>query len=218
MRRIIQAAILFGFILIPMCSFAITMTGGDYQIYSDAFSILDGSTSTGGAYTLSGSGWQGTATTTMGGNFGISGGFQAETIGILTYMLSKQSIDLGTLSTTGISSDSVIVTVSTDSPSGYTMTMSQDGRLRSPTDGRIMFADVTGGAVTPGVEGYGIRTSGGSGRFPLDTAIYDGMQVAFANSIADHDQTTVEFRASIAPGTRGGAYQHTVTFTLTINP
>lgn len=194
------------------------MTGGDYQIYSDTFSIYEGGTSTGGVYTLSGSGWQGTATTTIGGNFVIKGGFEAETVGILTYSLSKRSVDLGTLSSGSISSDSMSITVSTDSPSGYTLSLVQDGRLRTGGNGQIVFANVPAGGVVAGTEGYGIRTTGGSSLLSSDTSISDGLAVASTGGIANNDTTTIEYRASIAPGTRGGTYQQTVTFTLTVNP
>lgn len=198
------------------------MTGGNFEIYGDVFSFTSEQVSNGGTYALFDTGGEFFATSTSGGNLILDGGFQALEKGILFFNVSDASIALGTLSLGAINSASVTVTASTDSASGLTIAMSEDGNLCSPSvaecDNDIN--DVVDGAVTIGEEEYGITTSGTYGQQNgTDAAITGSTAVASASGPVVAAETVVTHKAAInIRTTRQGSYTHTVTYTLTINP
>lgn len=150
-------------------------------------------------------------------NFSARPGFQnIEAEKKMTMSLSTNTIDLGTLDTSSVSSQSLTVTVTTNAASGYNVKLSQDGNLRSAGGNDI--DEVSDGSVTAGAEEYGIRTSGSSGQFnSSDTAISGTPTIASKSAVASAEETTVTFRASINSATYTASYSHTVTFTATAN-
>lgn len=215
MKRFFLSLLLTFIILFPVSLHA-EMTGGSYQIYADSFSVISNTTSTGGSFTLSGTGGELSPTSTTGGTYDLRGGFQAAERGILSASLSAATVALGTVTTTAVSTGSLILTVSTDSETGYTLSMTEDGNLRTNTGDTI--DDVADGTVTAGAEEYGIQTTGLDGLLTTDTAINGSVAVASTSSTVSNRQTTVVFSAGISPTTPAGSYQHTVTFTVTVNP
>lgn len=166
---------------------------------------------TGNAITLSGM-----SGGTEGGYF-LHGGFQAMETGALSMSLDSTSVSLGQLSYDSVSAGSAIITITTDSGSGYTVSVTEDGNLRGAA-GDI--DDVSDGTVTAGSEEYGIQTSGSHGQLASDTAITaNGSTVASYTATANSAQTTVLFHASIdRTRTLSGSYSHIATFTSTVNP
>ncbi|MEK7189596.1 MAG: hypothetical protein AAB666_01295, partial [Patescibacteria group bacterium] len=108
------------------------------------------------------------------------------------------------------------LTVTTNSPTGYTATIAEDGNLRS---GANDINDVSDSNVTAGAEEYGIRTSGTAGQMNnSDTAITIASQtVASTSTIATSEQTSIAYKAAVSASTESGTYSHTVTFTTTVN-
>lgn len=192
-----------------------SMTGGVYEIYADSIAVIDQIPVTSTDYELFGSGGEFFATSTSGGTITLRGGFQSLNQGTLGFTLSKTSISLGTVLQAVVSSDSLTTTVTTDSMSGYTLSASEDGNLRS---GSNDINDVSDGDVTSGVEEYGIRSSGADALLSNDTAIGESTLVASSSGITTGRQTTVTFKASAGSQTKSGSYSHTVTFTVTVNP
>ncbi|MBI4992552.1 MAG: hypothetical protein HZC26_00200 [Candidatus Magasanikbacteria bacterium] len=150
-------------------------------------------------------------------NYIVEAGFQAAASGVaLSATLSTNSVALSSLSTSAVNSASQILTVTTNSPTGYTTTIIEDGNLRSGSDD---INDVSDGAVTLGSEEYGISTSGAAGQFnSTDTSITGvAKTIATTSTIAISEQTTITYKAAISGTTVAGSYGHTVTFTTTAN-
>ena len=194
---------------------AASMNGGSYSIFADSFAVIDTGPLTSASYSAFGSVSEAAATTTSDGTYTLRGGFQAAEQGILSFTLSGATVALGTLSTSTIASAIVTTTISTDSETGYTLNLTEDGNLRSGSEN---INDVTDGAVTIASEEYGIRTAGADGLLTSDTAISGTVNVASVNGAVTDRQTGVVFRASMSSATVAGAYSHIVTFGITVNP
>ncbi len=209
-------AFILGFgVILPFALHA-AMSGGDFEIYADSVGFLDSSGSTGGDFTLYGSGEAFQAATSGGGTYALRGGFQAEEKGVLQFSLSDNDISFGSLTDSSIAQIYVTTTISTDSETGYTLFISDDGNLES---GLNDIDDVGDGAVTPGSEEYGFRVLGSDATVLTDTAITTTpLEIASANGEVTGRQVGVEFRASISSLTPDGTYSHTVTFSATVNP
>ena len=205
---------IFG-MFVPFVLYA-AMTGGSFEIYADSVGFLDSSGSTGGTYTLYGSGEPFQAATSSGGVFALRGGFQAEEKGVLQFSLSDASVSLGTVTTTAVSSMVVTTTISTDSETGYTLYIYDDGNLRS---GGNDIDDVVDGTVSAGSEEYGFVTNGTDGIISSDTAITTSPNaIASASGGVTDRQVGVEFRASVSPSTVEATYSHSVIISATVNP
>jgi hypothetical protein len=208
-------AFILSFGLIVPFALHAAMSGGDFEIYADSIGFLDSSDVAGGDFSLYGSGSFEYATSS-GGVYTLRGGFQAEEKGILQFSLSDGSVSLGSVTTTVVSSVVVTTTISTDSETGYTLYISDDGNLRS---GGNDIDDVLDGAVDAGSEEYGFITSGSDALILSDTAItVSPTMIASTGGGVTNRQTEVEFRASAAPSTVEATYGHNVTFSVTVNP
>jgi hypothetical protein len=208
-------AFILGFGLILPFALHAAMSGGDFEIYADSVGFLDSSGSTGGDFTLYGSGEAFQAATSSGGTYALRGGFQAEEKGVLQFSLSDGSISLGSVTTTAVSSVVVTTTISTDSETGYTLYIYDDGNLRS---GGNDIDDVVG-TVDAGSEEYGFVTNGTDGIISSDTAITTSPNaIASASGEVTDRQVGVEFRASVSPLTVEATYSHSVTLSATVNP
>lgn len=207
---------IFFVLLFPSVEIQSAMQGGNYEIYADSFSAFDGTVLTGGAYSMTGTGGEQIVNISAGGSYEIRGGFQAMEKGILSVSLDSGSVNLGTLSKTAKKTDSLQISVSTDSKTGYMLSISEDGDLRS---GVNTINDVLDGAVSVGEEEYGISVTGSDslvvGEIPIIGA---GTQIASSEGPVESRVSTVEFAASIDAGTAQGTYGHSVVFTATVIP
>lgn len=154
--------------------------------------------------------------TTTSTNYSSRSGFQAiEPEPKLSMTISSNTINLGTLSTGSVSSASLVVSITTNAFSGYSVRLIEDGDLR---DGSNTIDDVTDGAVSSGSEEYGVGTSGSAGQFnSTDTAISGTVTVASNANRASAEQTTVTFKAAMSPLTYNGSYSHVIVFTAIAN-
>lgn len=149
----------------------------------------------------------------------LKGGFQAMERASLSMSVDPSTVALGQLSLAAVSSGSVVMTVTTDSSSGYAVSATEDGNLRKGVGGaNDDINDVVDGTVSAGSEEYGIVTSGGGGLLAVDTALSGTLSVASSNSNVTAQQTTITFKAAIGSSSRAGSYSHIVTFTATANP
>lgn len=216
--KILLGLLFFGLCLFPL-SLSAAMNGGDFEIYADTFSVVQDQLATGGAFTLYSTGGDPFATSTSGGAFSLNGGFLAAERSSVSLSIEPSSIALGQLSLAAVSSGSTVLHVTTEAPTGYTVTVSADGNLRKGNGGANDDLDnVLDGAVTAGSEEYGIVTSGGGGRLATDTALVNTLTIASDTVDVNDQQTTVTFKAAIGPHSRAGNYSQVVTFTLTANP
>lgn len=191
------------------------MTGSGVEIYADSFTFVQGDAVTGDTANLTGTGGELSPTTTSGNTAELRGGFQAAERGILSYSLSAAAISIGPITTREVRSGGLVVSVSTDSETGYTLSMSEDGNIRS---GSNDINDVIDGSVTAGSEEYGVRTSGSDGLLSSDTGISGSLLTASADGRVTSRETTILFSASASNNTVVGQYSHEVTFTVTVNP
>jgi len=212
-------SLIFGLLLVSILFWAqplnSAMTGGNYSIPIDSFTMTGDDLMTGGDYEMYDSVGNPDSAKLTGGDFVLWGGFLQTVSGTLSLNLSESSLDLGSLSLNSVSSDSVIATVTTTADTGYTLSISEDGNLRS---GANDINDVADGAVTAGSEEYGINTSGADGILALDTAIDGVLDLATNSDEVNGNQTTINFKAAIGQSSKAGSYSHTVTFTVVVNP
>ncbi|MCF6276983.1 MAG: hypothetical protein L3J07_04025 [Candidatus Magasanikbacteria bacterium] len=191
------------------------MTGGNFEVYADAFNVVSTVSSTGGVFTLYDTMGEFGVTTSTGNTFTLKSGFQAQDKGVLAFTQSSNSIDLGSLTKTAVVSAEVDLTVTTDSKNGYSISMTEDGDLRS---GVNIINDVLDSQVTANFEEYGVAVSGAGFLFNDDQAIVNGLAIVSVNGGAVRSQSTVTFKAAVIQETPVGDYSHDVTFTLTVNP
>jgi hypothetical protein len=192
------------------------MTGATFDIISDSFSFTSVDEISGETFEVFSTGGELGATSTEGASFVLRGGFQAQDQSILGYDINVASLNLGELSQDSVSTANMTVTVSTGSDTGYTLSVTEDGDLRS--DGGDTINDVTDGTVTAGQEEYGMRTSGPDGLLSTDRGISGNLDVASSNARGTSRVTTISFSASQGTVSRPGAYRHILTFTVTVNP
>lgn len=138
----------------------------------------------------------------------------------ITFTLNDNLVNLGTLSVGAVNTDTTNFTVNTNATSGYNVTATEDGNLRTAT---ADINDVADGTVTAGSEEYGMSTSKSGQTFAQTsgnaaTAI-DGTakQCASAAGPVSSDATTLTLHASVAGTTPAGAYTHTITLVATAN-
>ncbi len=212
----------FSFLLalnFPLAAGSVSMSSENYQISVDAISVggdLTNSTN----YQVMGATAEGlgvSPTQSTSTNYIVEAGFPSMISDLgLSITLSTNAIALGTLSQLAIASASQTLTITTNSPSGYTTTIVEDGNLRS---GGNDINDVADGTVTAGSEEYGIRTSGAAGQMNnTDTAITGVAQtIASTSTVALAEQTVISYKAAVSENTTYGTYSQTVTFTTTAN-
>ena len=192
------------------------MSSTDFLIFADVIDVVDVGPVTSSDFTLYSTLGEAPATSTLVGSLEMRAGFQAMERGGLGFVLSTTTISLGTLSTSAVANDSLTLTVTTDSATGYSVTITEDGDLRDGAGNTIN--DVSDGAVSAGSEEYGIQTSGPAGQLAGDTAIDGSVTVANTSGAATLQDTTVQFNAAIDSNTTAGTYSHQVTFTVVVNP
>lgn len=146
---------------------------------------------------------------------GLIGFRQSESDPKMTFTISGNSIDFGTLTTSTVSSDSITITTTTNAVDGYVTTIYETENLKTGAGSDI--DDVADGTVSAGAEEYGVRTSGAAGQMNgADTAITTSPQtVALYNSWINGSAVTITFKAAISSLTAAGAYAHNVTLIST---
>lgn len=154
----------------------------------------------------------------------LKSGFQALERDNLSLTLSSSTLSFGTLSTEAISTTSLTMTVTTDSETGYGITLTEDtdfctGGVDCDEDENNIDDVAAGQIVTAGTEGYGVRTTSGAGIVGADTAIDGSLPLATHPIAISGHETDVEFLVAIDESkTVAGEYAHNLTFTVTANP
>ncbi|MFA6552948.1 MAG: hypothetical protein WCT27_00805 [Patescibacteria group bacterium] len=137
----------------------------------------------------------------------------------LTFTLSSNSLNLGTLTTGGIATASHTIQTVTSADDGYVTFVYVDGDLR---DGSNTINSATG-TLSAGTEGYGIGTSDSGqtiaqdtncGSAPYTVTAMTTSQKAVAGAISGpaSEISTVCYQAAIASDTVAGSYSQVVTF------
>lgn len=205
------------FLFLPKIVSSEVRTSETYRIFADTLS-------SGGAYSTSTNfrvwdaiGEIGSEESSTSTNFRARIGFAALNLDdVLTVTFNKSVINLGVLSPSGASQESLDISYTTNA-NGFTTTISEDGNLRHSSGADI--DDVADGSVTAGSEEYGIRTSGSIGQQNnADTSITTSAKtIASRNDVTPSSSVTVLFRAAVSQSTPEGSYGQTVTITTTGN-
>lgn len=119
------------------------------------------------------------------------------------------------ISNTAVSLASYTVTTATNADSGYTLSITEDGALRS---GGNTIADVSDGSVTAGSPETGVAVSGTGAAFADDRALTGSpLLLASSSSRTTGTTNTITHKASVVQGTPGGTYGHVVTLVVVPN-
>lgn len=219
MRSIFLILILAFCLSFPMEASTVDMSSTNYKIFVDVISVGGDLTNSTNYQVNSAMGEAGGVheTVSTSTNYSLAAGFQALAGVALSATLSTNAVSLGALNVNQVVTASQTITVTTNATNGYTVTIQEDGNLRSGADD---INDVTDGAVTIGKEEYGIRTSGAVGQMNnSDTAITSLPQIiATSSTLATNEQTAITYKAAAAvEETQSGNYSHIVTFTTVAN-
>jgi hypothetical protein len=205
--RIFAAILALIMAAIPVNVFA-AMSSTNYYIYADSVET-GGGLSTGGVYSLEGSLGESPSDFSTSSAYEIRAGYQYMERGYLSIIVATPSLNLGTLSTSSVSSASTDVTVSTDSATGYNMSI-------SAVSGSVITA-VGDGAVSAGSEEYGFSASGSDSQIVGDVAVAASTLVAATSTPTGGGVTNMTFKASINGSTASGNYSQTVTVSASAN-
>lgn len=184
------------------------MTSTNYTIYADSIDA-GGILSTSGTYSLQDTLSESPIGTITGGSYELRGGYQAMDNSTISLSLDGSTIALGDLSTSQVKSGNIIATITTNSESGYTLSI-------SGVSGTVVNA-VSDGTVSAGQEEYGVALTGNNALFANDQSVVNGRQLSSTSSPITNDNTTLTFKASISSGTTSGSRSQTVTLAVSAN-
>jgi hypothetical protein len=192
------------------------MNSANFINWMDSLNFGGEETSSSASYQLQDTlGEMGTGRITSASYAGLIGFRQTEADPKMTFTISGNSVDFGTLTTSAVSTGDITITTTTNAIDGYVTTIYETENLK--TAGGADINDVADGSVTAGSEEYGIRTSGAAGQMNgADTAITTTPQsVAAYASWINGSAVTITFKAAISSITLAGYYTHTVTLIST---
>lgn len=206
-KKIIYIFFLIGFLLLPLRTLGM-MSSTNYTIYADTVDA-GGVYSSGGSYTLEDTTGESPAGFTTSSVYEVRGGYQAMGRGSISITLSSTNLNLGTMNTAQVNSASTTVKVTTDSTSGYVLSV---GSL-----GGTSLAGVTDGAVSAGNEEYGLALEGIDRLFLDDEAIIQGLGLASSSTPVIDAETILEFKAAISGASTPGARSQAITLSASAN-
>lgn len=184
------------------------MTSTNYSIYADNIGF-GGVLSTSTAYSLQDTVGGSPVGFSTSSNYEIRSGYQSMELGSLSMSVGNGSLSFGTLSVLEVVSVSTIVTVSTDSRTGYTLSIGSAGSQP--------LSAVADGTVTAGSEEYGVAVSGAESVPVGDVAVSSSLILASASAPINNSQTTLTFKAAISTSTFAGVRSQNITLSAVAN-
>lgn len=185
-----------------------SMSSTNYFIYADSIET-GGGLSVGGAYSLEDTAGESPAGFINSTVYEIRSGYQHMERGYLSFIISNNSLNLGTLSTGAVNSASTTLTVGTDSVTGYTMSIfSISGS---------MIAGVLDGTVTAGSEEYGFSAVGSESQVTGDVAPAVSAIISSTSSPIFSSVTDMMFKASMSGTTVSGNYSQSLVLIASAN-
>lgn len=138
------------------------------------------------------------------------------------------TVDLGKLTSSNINISAQLVTVTTNAPSGYSITATSSGHLRNATNGSFINDSLTPQPITAGIAWFGVHacgidvpsiwgsgsTGGGAGAkygWPTPSS---SLIIAKATKGPVNGVTTVEYASTIDNTVTGGTYSTTIIYTV----
>lgn len=147
-------------------------------------------------------------------NYSAFSGFQAQTdVPQLTVSYSASTLSFADLKATETASTSMTVTVNTNAPSGYQITILADGNFRKTsaavgtTTASEIIAAVSDGAVNTNGNEYGFSTSSTDLSIPTSTPRVVNANTAFARN----ETTTITLKAGVSETNSSGLYTQNIT-------
>ena len=187
------------------------MTSTNYTIFADDFN--SGVVSTSGTYRMEGTTGEsptGIATST---SYTIQGGYQAMDRSVLALTISDSNLNLGDLNSSVVSTANTTLSVTAESDTGYTLS------ITSATWASAVIADVSGGTVTAGIEGYGFSITGTDVNNSL--LAQDNMVGAVAlmssTTAVSGVSSIITFKATMSGSTAPGTRAQSVVLSLSSN-
>lgn len=184
------------------------MTSTNYAIYADSFDT-GGVYSTSASYALYDSAGEWPGATPTSTSYEIRAGFQAAERGHLALALSDSALDLGALSISAVSTDSSVITVTSEADRGYTLSIGS-------ADASPITA-VSDSAVTAGSEEYGMAVSGTDAAFVDDRSIIAGRVLASSAVAVANRALTMMVKASRTNTTSYGSKSQNIVLSLSAN-
>lgn len=135
------------------------------------------------------------------------------------FALTSDGAAFGSLNATSVKTTAVGWEVNTDVPSGYTVSVIEDGDLRN---GSSVIPAVTDGSVTVGISEYGARSSDTS----LSSSTFDSQDTAFTTNFQDVATTSAPsfksrqflvLKASMNGSVSPGTYTQALSFIASAN-
>ncbi|OGH92511.1 MAG: hypothetical protein A2534_01015 [Candidatus Magasanikbacteria bacterium RIFOXYD2_FULL_39_9] len=205
MRKISLFAIiiLLGAVAFPSASFGV-MSSTNYTIFADSIDA-GGVLSTSGTYSLEDTiGETPTGGSVTSSVYEVLAGYQAMDWSVLVLDVDTNTINLGTLSTSAVTTSSATLSVTVDASSGYVLSVGS-------VSGTSLTA-VADGAVSAGTEEYGIAVSGIDAAFADDQAITAGLNVSSSSTLVTYAETVVTFKAAISSASAAASLSQSITF------
>lgn len=147
-------------------------------------------------------------------NYAAFSGFQAQTdLSQLTVSYSTGVLSFADLKATETASTSMTVTVNTNAPNGYQITILADGNFRkasaavNTTTASEIIAAVSDGTVSTNGNEYGFSTSSTDLSIPTSTPRVVNVNTAFARN----ETTTITLKAGVSETNSSGLYTQNIT-------
>ncbi|MFA5127685.1 MAG: hypothetical protein WC457_01605 [Patescibacteria group bacterium] len=203
------AFIAIGLILIGMPHpVASEMSSANYQIYADSVQN-GGGYQAAGSFILQDTSGELSSGYSSSSIYEIRAGYQYMERGYLSFDISDESLDLGTLSTSSVNIASTTITIGTDSSTGYSLSV-------TGVSGSSI-TDVADGAVTAGQEEYGYAALGSDSLIIGDTAVATGTIIASYDGETNASNIELGFKASKSASTAVGDYAQSISFAAAAN-
>jgi len=205
--KIIITFVLVASFLCPLPSHS-EMDSASYSIIADTINP-GGVFTTGTLYRMEATVGESPVDSTTSTCYTIRGGYQSMDRAQLSMLISDDSLGLGSLSTSQVSSASTTITITTDSESGYTLSI-------SAVSGTSVTA-VSDGSITAGQTEYGFGASGSDSLFSDDRSLI-ARNISSTSTVVTGSQTVLTFKASVASlGSSVANYSQTITLTAANN-
>lgn len=212
-------------LLIPSSVWAFSSSSSSYKLEAE-FGSFGGAKSS-ASYKLTDTGGGFAVGFGSSANYGTGSGFQYVIAEVreIVFTISSNSIILGSLSSTSVTSVSHDIEVDTNAAGGYIVTVLEDDNLRTTGGDTITDAN---GDVDAGQEEYGLATSDSGVDITTWDGTCDGSNPELADGITgvaqtvasnsapiDNDTSTMCYSASITNTTEAGDYSHVLTYIAT---
>ncbi len=230
----------FIFFLLPASVIWARMESDNYVIYGDVLSSGGNEISTSDNFGIQDTIGEGLAlsSTSTSDNFGIKAGFrEMYADSYVTLSLGSASLDFGSLSPTETKSGSHTMTVETDAPNGFTVTLSGNAPTRVGGLDEITQIGLTSQDSSIGSRQFGLNLvlnptlgigADPSGSAPIGSAasqynepdkfaFLNGSAVATSSTPINSTIFTVSYIANISSDTPNGSYASTLTYEATVN-